>query len=408
MKICIFTESFYRGGLDTFIANLVSSWPRNEDSFTLVLNETHPSKEYFIERFEKKITVETYDYARLWSYNTQTHLSFHFWLKKMVSWALYYIFYYPLYVYKLYTYFKICDFDRLIIVNGGHPGSLVCRVSGIAWRVAKGKKLRSIYTIHNLPSYHILPSFAQKIVYSLEYIVDFPLSKCVSSIRTVSKTCFESFAQVRPIFHSGKFDYIYNGIQDPSLSEEGRLSAGVLDSHYCLMLASFEPRKGHKYLFDAFLEVSKKMPDIKLIVCGSGSNAQFDEINKMVICRQLEKRVLVKHYIENPVNLIANASVVLVPSIEFESFGLTVIEAMAMSVPVIVTDSGGPAEIISRFGGGIICSAENPNEFAEAIIKILTNKHFAHAIGVEGRKSFERHFLASKMSKEYCSLLSVD
>ena len=135
------------------------------------------------------------------------------------------------------------------------------------------------------------------------------------------------------------------------------------------MLASFEPRKGHKFLFDAFFEVSKKMPELKLIVCGSGTNSQFEELNTMVVCRQLEERVLIKRFVENPINLMANAAAVLVPSIEYESFGFTVIEAMALSVPVITTDSGGPAEIISSFGGGVVCSTQNPSGFM-TIVKI--------------------------------------
>jgi hypothetical protein len=46
MRICIFTENNYKGGLDTFLINLIKDWPNSNDIFTIVCNKDHPGLSY--------------------------------------------------------------------------------------------------------------------------------------------------------------------------------------------------------------------------------------------------------------------------------------------------------------------------------------------------------------------------
>ena len=63
--------------------------------------------------------------------------------------------------------------------------------------------------------------------------------------------------------------------------------------------------------------------------------------------------------------VLAGIDVLLVPSTE-EPFGRTVIEAMAMGVPVIATDAGGPAEIIRDGVDGLVLPPDATERWAEA------------------------------------------
>ena len=56
MKICFFTEIYYKGGLDTFLINLFNAWPNKKDNLTLFCNESHPG----ITTIEKKTTRPEY------------------------------------------------------------------------------------------------------------------------------------------------------------------------------------------------------------------------------------------------------------------------------------------------------------------------------------------------------------
>ena len=42
MKLCLFMENHYKGGLDTFLINLTNSWPDEQDVLTLMCNSSHP------------------------------------------------------------------------------------------------------------------------------------------------------------------------------------------------------------------------------------------------------------------------------------------------------------------------------------------------------------------------------
>ena len=55
MKICLLTENYYRGGLDTFIINLINGWPDKFDNFTIICNESHPGLIDIEKRVKKKV-----------------------------------------------------------------------------------------------------------------------------------------------------------------------------------------------------------------------------------------------------------------------------------------------------------------------------------------------------------------
>src|SRR5450759_2378264 len=60
MKICFFTENYYKGGLDTFLINLFNAWPDSNDVLTLVCNGTHPGLETIEEKTVRPIKINTY------------------------------------------------------------------------------------------------------------------------------------------------------------------------------------------------------------------------------------------------------------------------------------------------------------------------------------------------------------
>ena len=61
MKICFFTENEYRGGVDTFLINLINSWPNSNDKLTLVCNQTYPGLEAISEKTVRPIEKTCYN-----------------------------------------------------------------------------------------------------------------------------------------------------------------------------------------------------------------------------------------------------------------------------------------------------------------------------------------------------------
>jgi glycosyltransferase involved in cell wall biosynthesis len=407
MKICFYTENYYRGGLDTFLINLINAWPDAKDDLTLVCNGTHPGLDTIVEKTRRPLKIERY-YRIFTTTIAQGQISSK-WSQSFLARAFFvltfrffqYSIFFPWYVFTLMLFFRRSDFDRLMVVNGGYPASLLGRSTVIAWWLA-GKRPLAVMNFHNSTTcpawYH---SFA-------ENRIDALVIRSVSHIVSVSKDCLGSLNSRSAFLGCGKLSYIYNGIEDPTCLLKTAATTtenGSSPKRYCLMLATYENRKGHAYLLQAFQSVVKNFPDVQLQIYGHGRSHEKKQVANEVIRLKLENNVTLGDFTRQTATLLAGASVLVVPSQANESFGLTIIEAMAFGVPVVTTDVGGMPEVLGDSNAGYVCSRDNPFEFAAAIKKILGNPNLASTLGRNGRLAFESRFMATTMAKQYASII---
>jgi len=71
------------------------------------------------------------------------------------------------------------------------------------------------------------------------------------------------------------------------------------------------------------------------------------------------------------------------------------LEAMALGVPVVASDTGGIPEVVPDGEAGLLVHTADPNDFAAAILRILTNKEDARRLGEGGRAWAERYDAAA-------------
>lgn len=407
MKICFFTENYYKGGLDTFLINLFNAWTDAEDKLTLVCNGTHPGLDTITAKTLRPIRVERY-YSVFtcaiaqgqspikWSRSFPVRAFF-----VLAFRLLQYPILFPWYVFALMLFFRRNDYDRLMVVNGGYPASLLGRCAVIAWRLA-GKRPLAVMNFHN--STTCSPWYYRRI----ENTIDTLVIRSVTNVVSVSKNCLDSLNNRRAFLGCTKLSYIYNGIEDPARllkTVSATAEAKSLPGRYCLMLATYEARKGHAYLLQAFQMVVKDFPDVQLRIYGHGRPHEKKRVADEVKRLKLENSVTLGDFTPETAALLASASVLVVPSQAHESFGLTIIEAMAFGVPVVTTDVGGMPEVLGDSNAGYVCSKDDPLEFAVAIKNILGNPTLAAELGRNGRQAFEQRFTASTMAQQYESII---
>ncbi len=403
MKICFFTEIYHKGGLDTFLINIFNSWNRESDSIHLICNKTHPGLKNIINKTRKNIILETY--SRLFTSRIYTNQSLNNSLESYLRGFLKFIFrlveypiIFPWYVFSLMLFFVRNDYDRLIVVNGGYPASLLCRCAVIAWSFSFKSK-PAIMNFHN--SVKASPTIRKP----FENIIDFFVEKYSYKIVSVSENCMNSIRSRKPFKQSKKLTFIYNGIEDPNYTNVQDIDEVKNPENYCLMLATYEKRKGHIFLLNAFKEVVKEHKNIQLRIHGYGSIDDVNRVSNKVKDLNLERNVFLGEHVQDIKNLYLNASMLVVPSQEYESFGLTIIEAMAFGIPVVTTDVGGMPEVMGKTKAGFVCSKDNYLEFANAMKSILNDAKMSKKMSNNGRKAFKSNFIAKKMTQKYINLI---
>lgn len=143
----------------------------------------------------------------------------------------------------------------------------------------------------------------------------------------------------------------------------------------------------------AFSEVVKKYPDNKLRLMIVGEGSELINLKKLVddlnMTNEVEftgriKYADIPHY-HNRTDIFVNIS-------EYESFGVSVIEAMACEKPVIVTNQGGLKEIVEDNNCGLLVPIRNVAETINAIEKLLLDQNLRQELGKKGRKLVLEHY----------------
>jgi glycosyltransferase involved in cell wall biosynthesis len=140
-------------------------------------------------------------------------------------------------------------------------------------------------------------------------------------------------------------------------------------------------------LIKAFASLKIRYPSsvLKLLIIGVGSQEFF--LKKMVSDLSLKDDVVFTGRIPfSEVSRYFNMLDVLVNISDYESFGVSVIEAMACEKPVIATNTGGLKEIIENNNYGSLVEVGNTEQTALEIEKYFLNESLKHEIGKAARE----------------------
>lgn len=183
-----------------------------------------------------------------------------------------------------------------------------------------------------------------------------------------------------------------------------------LTSNYNLLFVGrLEKLKGVEFLIQAMHSIIKVFPQATLTIIGDGSYKT--ELFNMTKRLQLEEYIQFIGWVENKDldTHYEKASIVVVPSVWVETFGIVILEAMSAGRPVIGTNVGGIPEIIDDEVNGFLVEPQNPEQIAEKVIKLFLDGKLLKELGRSARKkaeefSVEKH--VEKLEKVYEEIIS--
>lgn len=176
---------------------------------------------------------------------------------------------------------------------------------------------------------------------------------------------------------------------------------------YFLYVGRLSPEKGINYLIEA---MSMLHEGIKLLIVGSGKEEEY--LKNKTENLNLKNISFVPFQNRNELlNIYKDCIASILPSVGYETFGLSAIESLACGKPVIGSNMGGIPEVIDNNKNGIIVEPGNINMLANAIKFFNDNPEIATEMGKNGRKRVEELYSSEiyfkKMLEQYNLLVNI-
>jgi glycosyltransferase involved in cell wall biosynthesis len=243
---------------------------------------------------------------------------------------------------------------------------------------------------------------------------------CSEYITSETRRCFPHLVdRIQTIFNGVDTTYfvssdIYRSTRDPQKLK-------------ILYVGRISPEKGIHDLVDAFKKVLKNYPQASLDLVGAeaivspefliriSNDPNVKKLESFYPGSYLEKvKSRIPQTYRDRINFVGaidqekllqyywDADLLVNPSLS-ESFGMSLVEAMACNVPVIATRVGGMTSVIDEGKTGLLVEPANPSVLAKGIIDLLGNPELREQMGIQGNRRVNELFSWDKISQDLFS-----
>lgn len=376
-------------GVVTVVKNKIQSW-KSSDFIYLLINKNHWAYNELkkIKRKNYKIIRLNYSISDEFNINIKNKIQFNL-VYKLIRFILL-----PLEFFlniKLFFYLKnlikLYSIQTIFSHNGGWPGGILNRISLLS---SVNMDINRILVIHNFPVKKRFFNFV--FINFNNLIIKFLNIKVV----TVSKSCKNDLVSSLGL---SKIKVIYNG-----LSKKIKKNKKIERKNKKIYLNYFgkiEQRKGLHLLIEALNNI--KYNNIVLNIYGEGDK----NYKKSLKILKKKKNYNLNFYkpISDITKVLENTDILILPSIQFESFGMVLIEAMRQKVPVICSNSGGMTEIIKNKKNGLIFKNNNSDDLKKKLLFLIKSKTERKKLGRIGFKIFIEKFTNKSFLRDYQKII---
>ena len=158
-----------------------------------------------------------------------------------------------------------------------------------------------------------------------------------------------------------------------------------------LFLGRLEFRKGLNYLLNAYLRVKPEFPESRLLVVGPGTRLR-KRYERWVEKTGLEDVVFVGGVSHEDVpRYFQTADIYCAPATSRESFGIVLLEAMALGKPVVATNIPGYASVATDGEDALLVPPRDYFQLADVLRRLMADEALRKEIGARGRATAERY-----------------
>lgn len=222
----------------------------------------------------------------------------------------------------------------------------------------------------------------------------------------VSRPAMEFVSKYIP----GGYSIIPNGVDlthfSPEVSPIEQFCDGKLN---LLFVGRLEKRKGLNYLLKAYERIRLEVPRSRLIIVGPGTMLRH-KYEKQVRQNRLDDVIFIGYvpYEELP-RYYKTADIFCSPATGRESFGIVLLEAMAVGRPVIASNIEGYASVVTNGVDGLLVPPKDETALARALVSLMTDQSLRQEIAARGRaKALEYGWeqITQKVLRYYVTVLN--
>lgn len=230
---------------------------------------------------------------------------------------------------------------------------------------------------------------------------------CFVSDVVVSNSWAGIYSHKAPV---SKSVVIYNGFNPKRIPTDSSVSVIRNDLHLgdnrvVIMAARMDKMKDFNTFIDAIKILNKKLKDVTYLFCGKGEKE--DAYRKRVQNEAIENILFLGFRKDIEVLYkMSSISVLCSAKIHNEGVSNSIMESMAMGVPVVATRSGGTSEIIEDGINGFIIEPEDAYALANRLERLLCSENLRNGFSIAAKKTIENKFSIQKMVGDYINLYS--
>jgi glycosyltransferase involved in cell wall biosynthesis len=293
----------------------------------------------------------------------------------------------------LLAFIELYFFIRKNSIDIVHTHSSKAGILGrLAAKLARVKTI--IHTVHGWSFNDFQPAFTKRIFILLERIC----ARVSDKIIVVSGWDLRA-GLANAIGIPGKYELIHYGIDDQDFrtSNKGlREELGIASDELVVgSIACLKPQKSPLDFIRLASLVNQACPGTKFIMAGDGVLRRKSEalISKL----KLEKQVILLGWRRDVPKFLHSIDIFVLTSL-WEGMPISVLEAMAAGLPLVVTDTGGVREIISHGNTGFLVTPHNLSAMAEKTTALLKDPRQRELTGRNARDSLGGAFDVEKMA----------
>jgi glycosyltransferase involved in cell wall biosynthesis len=196
-------------------------------------------------------------------------------------------------------------------------------------------------------------------------------------------------------------EVIPNGIDVREYEHLKRASDFGVDRRYVTCIARFHPVKDHATLLRGFASVATAFPDVDLVLAGDGPLRHDLETLAQTLGISGRVRFL---GVRRDVPAILEATTVFCLTSVSEAASLTVLEAMAARVPIVLTNVGGNPELVQDGVHGLLVPRADPSAVGAALTTLLNDSQYAARLASAAAQRVRREFLLETTVARYHAL----